>query len=192
MSDAREIIIERLREDLIGPYSGGDELLLNKPSDQYLTGIVYPKETRIPEEQQDDTEEVFEGKDDGQDATETGVSGFRKFKPCTAGMSFAVKCREKNPKIVLVINFGTYVEEPRFIPLDPVREDNPKIFPPNYWKRVPQNIEIPITLEKDITPVNFDGPSLEHIELYIRQKRLPDCSIITAQVINKFEPEPNT
>ena len=37
MDDTREIFIKRLEEDLIGPFSGETEILLNKPSDHYLT-----------------------------------------------------------------------------------------------------------------------------------------------------------
>ena len=85
--DNREILIERATKDLIGPFSGLEEILFAKPADNYLTGIVYPKGTTIPDEQLEDEDETNSGKDDSSDDVERGVSGFRRFKPCTAGVS---------------------------------------------------------------------------------------------------------
>ena len=189
MFDPREIFIKRLEEDLIGPFSGENEVLFNKPSDFYLTGIVYPKETRIPDVEQDDKEETFEGKDAGEDAAETGVSGFRRFKPCTAGVSFAVKSHSEKASVMLQIKFGRYEPEPTFIPFDPHRNDNPKPYPAVYWKRTQYNKELHVTLENDINRIKLDDPSLENIEVFVRKKRLSDCSLITVQIINTFEPQ---
>ncbi len=188
MVDSREIFIKRLEEDLIGPFSGENEILFSKPSNHYLTGIIYPKKTHIPDAEQDDTEEVFKGKDIGDAAAETGVSGFRRFKPCTAGVSFAVKSHHENASIILQIQFGRYMPEPTFIPFDLSGDNNPKPYPAVYWKRAQYNKELHITLGDDINRISLDEPGLESIEVFVRKKRLSDCSIVTVQVINTFEP----
>lgn len=182
MQDAREIFLNRLEQDLIGPFHGRSEKLSGKPSDHYLTGIVYPKETRIPDSEQDDTEEVFDGKEKGDDAAETGVSGFRRFRPCTAGISFAVVSRAKKETINLKISFGKYHPEPD-------REDNPRLN--TYWKRVQYEKPIKVELDQDIKRIPFDEPGLENLVIFLRRKRLEDRSIVTTQIINSFEPKKN-
>ena len=66
MKDTRDVFLQRLEKDLIGPFDGLTEALFSKPSDHYLTGILYPKETRIPDSEQEDDDEVFGGKQTSQ------------------------------------------------------------------------------------------------------------------------------
>lgn len=165
---------------MIGPFHGESEKLSGKPSDHYLTGIVYPKETRIPDSEQDDPEEIVNGKDTGDNATETGVSGFRRFKPCTAGISFAVSIGAKKETINLKIRFGKYHPEPN-------REDNPR--PNIFWKRVQHEKQIKVELNQDTRQIPFEEPGLENLVIFLHRKRLEDRSIVTAQVINTFRPE---
>jgi hypothetical protein len=51
MSDKipRDVIIQRLNEDLVGPYMDNEELL-SRPSDIYMTGILWPPKTEMVEE----------------------------------------------------------------------------------------------------------------------------------------------
>ena len=93
--DFRENIKDRLIEDLIGPSKGENEVLFSRPSSSYISGILYPVETKIPLEEQDEENEENTSKD-LEDETSKGVSAARKFKPCTAGISFAVLSDSKN------------------------------------------------------------------------------------------------
>ncbi len=52
MSYARDILLERLRQDLIGP-DAVDEVIDDRPSDRYLTGILWPPSTRMTSEDMD-------------------------------------------------------------------------------------------------------------------------------------------
>ena len=126
MKDTRDVFLQRLEKDLIGPFDGLTEALFSKPSDHYLTGILYPKETRIPDSEQEDDDEVFGGKDTGEEGVEQGVSNFRRFRPCTAGISFAIPQTSSKSKICVTIRYGQYAPEATFIPFDPDRPDNPK------------------------------------------------------------------
>ena len=47
---ARDIFIERLREDLVGPSGGENEEISERPVDRYLTGIIYPQSEHMTEE----------------------------------------------------------------------------------------------------------------------------------------------
>ena len=93
--DFRENIKNRLIEDLIGPSKGENEVLLSRPSNAYISGILYPVETKIPIEEQDEENEENTSKD-LEDETSKCLSTARKFNPCTAVISFSVLSDSKN------------------------------------------------------------------------------------------------
>ena len=60
----RERIVDRLRQDLIGPISE-TEILLDRPTQRYSTGILYPRESQMqPEEDEDGGVTVNDDDDD--------------------------------------------------------------------------------------------------------------------------------
>lgn len=64
----REILLERLQQDLIGPHAE-DEVLRSRPSDIYLTGILWPRKTLMG------AEEDVRFALSGTGGNETGSSG---------------------------------------------------------------------------------------------------------------------
>ena len=59
----RDQVVARLQGDLIGPLSL-DELLTDRPTQRYSTGILYPRDAQIAPEEDDDgglevTEQFF-------------------------------------------------------------------------------------------------------------------------------------
>jgi hypothetical protein len=86
-TDVREKIIARLEEDLIGPHKH-DELIEGvriKPSDIYLTGILWPLGELLGSEEDE--------KDEGEDEDDTSpstASPIGQQRPCTMGVSFSV------------------------------------------------------------------------------------------------------
>ena len=115
MQDNRQKFIQRLNEDLIGPFFGDNELLFAKPSDNYLTGILYGKSEQIPDEAEEE-DNVNGKKDDGDENADSGVSGFRRFRPCAAGLSFALNSSSTTPSIEIILNFGRYLAMDAYIP----------------------------------------------------------------------------
>ena len=83
MSTIRENIVTRIEEDLIGPHSS-DEILQNKPSDIYLTGILWPSRTEISLTEDDGG--TGESEDDD---IAPGLSIGGQQRPSTMGVSFA-------------------------------------------------------------------------------------------------------
>ena len=166
--DTRDVFLQRLEKDLIGPFDGLYEALFSKPSDHYLTGILYPKETRIPDSEQEDDDEVFGGKDTGEEGVEQGVSNFRRFRPCTAGISFAIPQTSSKSKICVTIRYGQYAPEATFIPFDPDRPDNPKPDKPLYWQRAQIEEIIEINLLSETQRIQLSGEGSEHLELFVR------------------------
>ena len=87
----RDIILERLENDLMGPYTE-NEILTSRPSDVYLTGMLWPRETRMGAEE--DEKIGLSGTDEGETSGTTEdeeISLAGLVRPCSAGVSFAAK-----------------------------------------------------------------------------------------------------
>src|SRR5258708_26754113 len=63
--DIRRSIYQSVYRDLIGPQGDAQEVTTNRPSDQYLTGILYPLVTQT---KSDDEEEERQSEDDDRDS----------------------------------------------------------------------------------------------------------------------------
>ncbi len=79
-ADARRLVVERLEKDLVGP-DAADEVLENRPSDVYLTGILWPIGDRLGGED-DDSGTGDEQEDDVPSSP--GLAGQQR--PCTMGL----------------------------------------------------------------------------------------------------------
>ncbi|MBK8979630.1 MAG: DNA/RNA helicase [Planctomycetes bacterium] len=85
---ARDVLLERLREDLIGPVTC-DERLPEPPSDRYLTGILFPRRCRVGAEE-DERLGLGADDDDGAAEEQDAVQLSATVRPSTAGVSFHV------------------------------------------------------------------------------------------------------
>ncbi len=87
---ARDHLLERLERDLIGPIDLGDptEILHDHPSDKYLTGILFPRQVAIPQEEDDNLQSAD---DDDTSAEEAAVPLSQCVRPASAGISFTVR-----------------------------------------------------------------------------------------------------
>src|SRR4051812_40116973 len=69
----RDLIVKRLETDLVGPLTDDECLADAKPSDVYLTGILWPRRARLDAEQDDRLDSAGAGagaEDDTQGAGE--------------------------------------------------------------------------------------------------------------------------
>ena len=58
----RERMLNRVEEDLVGPMLGPEEVLSDRPSDVYITGILWPQTCAVIEDwEHDDTQEADSG-----------------------------------------------------------------------------------------------------------------------------------
>ena len=104
----RDILLERLKQDLMGPYTE-DEVLAARPSDVYLTGILWPRETRMGAEEDErlGLSGVEESETDGGgEEEEVSLAGL--IRPCSAGVSFAARSAEGCPELDVRVRFATY------------------------------------------------------------------------------------
>lgn len=103
----REALAQRLEEDLIGPRSP-DEILTSRPSDVYLTGILWPGQTELPAELDDKL--AVDGYDDGAgsiDAEQSEVPAPSMQRPAAAGLSFCGRAA-LDPSVRVLCRFGRY------------------------------------------------------------------------------------
>ena len=200
MQDNRKEIIRRLEEDLIGPRFGKTEALFDRPSDTYLTGILYPKKTKIDKEEDDGQDETISRGDTSSDDFEKGISAFRNFKPATAGISFAITGPNKDATSVqLSIKFGAYKRHRTFELLpsttdDEARETLGKLESRQkyFWQRTQNNVIKQIHLNNEISRIPLSDEGWPNLSIFIKTKKLTDKRIVTVQFINEFEPTSDT
>lgn len=103
MAAGRDEILERLHRDLIGPDDIA-ELIPDRPSDRYLTGILWPPSTKMTGEEM---ERLGAGNEDGNDGgEEEEVPMVGTMRPSTAGISFAV--RGEHPSVNVHVTAAYY------------------------------------------------------------------------------------
>lgn len=171
----REVIVERLKQDLVGP-DAPDELLVDRPSDVYLTGILWPRQTRMGAEEDDS---MGAGGDEAEDAgEEEQVPVVNQMRPCVAGLSFAVG--GPNPTVTAVVRAGLYI---------PVQGDGRKTL----WKRHQihvevQDIDCTAAFEKKSVS---DGTLPPGIQLSVRTAPWPahGARLVTITLVNGTTPE---
>lgn len=73
---------------LVGPLAP-DEILDTRPSDTYLTGILWPRDAPLSVLEDDDDAVAYQSGTDG--AFEFPIPGYRLIKPCSIGITFSIK-----------------------------------------------------------------------------------------------------
>ncbi len=109
---ARNQVIQRLGEDLVGPHQP-DEVISARPSDIYLTGILWPRNTELPPEEDERLAIASAGDETSDDAEDQALpAAITMRRPSTAGLSFAVFAGAGIvPKVQVRVRFGLYSQE---------------------------------------------------------------------------------
>ncbi|TAZ73772.1 DNA helicase [Rhizobium ruizarguesonis] len=100
-------MVKRLREDLIGPLGGPEEQITDRPTDRYLTGMLFPPKTRI---EQIENEDGVEPADAGSsESTDESLPFSSAMRPASMGMSFAVRATGEHPAAIdVLVRAGVY------------------------------------------------------------------------------------
>ena len=172
----RDLLTARLAEDLIGPFDPV-EVIDAKPSDVYLTGILWPQNTAVPPEQ--DERLAIAGGDGvaGEEADEASQPPAAQMRrPSTAGISFACS-GVPHPSVVVEVLCGRY---------EPHEEGKDR------WVRVPCVVG-PITLElkPGTQDVVLSTVGIEGVRLNIRVLPFPEGMLATVTLVNGATPERN-
>ncbi len=178
----RDIYIKRLREDLIGPADGENEIIDERPTDRYLTGILYPQNQLIsPEEDEKLESESGKGINEGESSTDVSLS--RTLRPATAGISFSLLAKGK-PEINVRITCGTY--DPFWIDSEQ-KEYEEKPANKNTklkWRRKAISIDVPLSIEVGAKELDLSEQGLPEIFLYIKATKYGENLTVTLQAYN--------
>ncbi|WP_438040178.1 helicase-related protein [Sorangium sp. So ce128] len=163
----RTTILARLEHDLAGPFDD-KETLLARPSDVYLTGILWPREARMGAEEDERLGAGSPDDDSGSPASEeeeVSLAGLKR--PCSAGISFAVAASGQTPSVYATVRAATY--EPREAE-QPAGSSGGARRPSTEWDRRPHVVRI--------GPIPCDVQSMD-IDLACPPGAIP-CEVLTA------------
>jgi hypothetical protein len=170
-SDAcREAVLRRLREDLVGPLSV-DEKLTSRPSDVWLTGVLWPRNTEIAPEEDEKLAVAptgDEADDDGGVQAQPATAPMRR--PSTAGVSFAVAAVEA-PAIEVKIRFALYEPEET--------SDSPIV-----WSRKPVELTRDVALQPGVQDIDLSGTGVAGLRLNVRAAPFSDGLLVTVTLVN--------
>lgn len=170
----RELVLSRLSTDLIGPRAQ-DETVVARPSDIYLTGILWPRNTAIAPEE-DEHLSVAEGSGEaGEEASDQAQAQTATMRrPSTAGLSFAA-FSEGAAGIRVAVRFATY---------EPVHEEKKKS-----WVRV-QHSPDPFLLElkNGSYDTHFGEGTLNGLRINVRCVPFARGTLATVTLVNDTIP----
>ncbi len=173
----RNRLVQRLQEDLIGPRDVA-ERLVPRPSDVYLTGILWPKNTALAPEEDERLaagSDGQEGSDDAEDQSQ--AKSFPMRRTSTAGVSFAAASESKSaPTVSAQIRFGLYEQQ--------------EIDGRTLWVRKPVAQTITgIILEPGNQDISVPVDGLSGLRLNIHAVRFADGMLATITLVNGSTPE---
>ena len=176
-SQDRDIVACRLAEDLVGPRAAGEELTA-RPSDVYLTGILWPQRTAMFGEDDERLGAAGAGSDEASEGEAEAVRTGSIQKPSVAGISFSA-ASSGTPQVRVICSFATY----RIERLNDV----------DTWGRQPHRVEIPI-LDLSVGPTRVIALAalsvgLPKVSLSVRCVNAGGAVLATLTLVNSVVPE---
>ena len=184
MPQFRDTIASRLKKDLIGPQSE-HEVLFDRPTQRYSTGILYPQDSLIEEE--DDQDQALEAntrEDTASDPDTSGVPLYATLKPSVAGLSFAVYPEANGciPVAEFRVRCATYEH------INGVKKEEVSGLAPNplrgQWRRVPHRISTRVELVDGETRIDYGPWGIDGLELYVLVTPHSGVLTVTAALSN--------
>lgn len=184
MRDVRRHVVRRLMEDLVGP-GKDNETIADRPTDRYLTGILFPPRTEIgPEGDEDAGTADDEEADGGGEA----VASSNALRPSTAGLSFAVRPEPGSyPAVTVRISCARY-----FGVVDGDEGGNRRKAPKE-WRRVPASATVAEWIvcvgpeAGDEPDMDLTGLGLPGLSLHFRASPWCDDVLVTVALSNVAE-----
>lgn len=175
--ESRDMLAQRLSEDLIGPFLPV-EVINSRPSDVYLTGILWPQNTVIPPEQ-DERLAVAGGEPDrspDDDASAQPQIAMMR-RPSTAGVSFACGSKHGVPTVEVDVICARYEPHPEKI---------------DSWVRVPIEVTtVVVPLAEAAFNIPLANTGIDGVRLNIRSVPFVGGKLATITLVNGSIPEPN-
>ena len=194
-NEARKIYLSRLKEDLMGPKNGEQEVINQDPTTRYLLGILWPKLDPRAEDEEENFQDTgtHVQEDANEEIIDNPSSVFKRRKPSCAGLSFYVELNQTS-EVKLELNFSfykeIYEEDPRYLSkLNQGKDDQESSRA--QWIRIPISITKKIDITKShIISLEEDLPqeSKGKIVIVVNSKKMGQKGnkyAITLKVLNK-------
>ncbi len=186
----RDLLLERMERDLIGPIDPGHpaEVLADLPSDKYLTGILYPRQTRIAEEEDDEMAAANDEEGDEAAAVPLGQC----IRPASAGLSFTVAGGAGPLRLRVEVMAARYVQ--RWLADDGTSLSERSLDGKDRvrWLRIPPpEVFVPLALDKLREPeMSLAEYGLAGLNLYVQVAAREDGVGVTLVLINAHSHDP--
>ena len=168
--EVRRYLVEELKKDLVGPGTS-DEELTDSPTLHYLAGILYPINTTIDVEEDDDSNQA---PSDDEPELDSGALISASSNPSSIGMTFVVKIGES---IALQVKAAKYTPEK-----DPTNQYT-------IWKRHELEIQ-PIIYQVTVSKNEpIPVPGTDNLELLVRVRERGSTAVVTVTLINRYKTE---
>lgn len=177
MADTRTKLLGRLEADLVGPGSLS-ETITDRPTDRYLTGILFPPRTPVPPEEDDDADSAEEGTSDASTAGDA-VGNSSAVRPATAGISFALGWGPDDiPAASFRITCGVYTG---------IEDEGGGKQGPVCWRRTQLRARVPdyILSEGTPEPINLADYGIPGMALHLRCASWRGGLLVTVVVANE-------
>ncbi|MFL6725888.1 MAG: helicase-related protein [Sphingomicrobium sp.] len=170
----RQRLLDRLEQDLVGPKNGPEEVIDERPSARYLTGILYPQQTEFLEEEDEQIEAENGTASETDGGEEQATSLFRSFKPAACGFSFSVEVVD-DADLRLTARYGRYAAAEV-----EAKEGGRKYLE---WKRTPHGLaDVAISLTEGASNQELDTG----LVLHRRVRREGATATVTLQFVNQY------
>lgn len=181
--ETRESILSGVKRDLVGPQHGESEVLTNRPSDQYLTGILFPipADNQLEEEGQQAEDDTRDSGDDAEGTAGDAISMQSMRRPNSMGLSFSIGGSE--PVLHITGTAGRY--NCRWRSGDALVDAHGDRSAER-WVRRAILLDCDFPLAEGVKP--FDGP--EGLRWYVRGHRASDHWQATVVLANELQPLP--
>lgn len=198
MSDeVRALLVRRLVEDLVGP-AAPDEVLSDRPSDRYLTGMLHPRRLEFGADENDALSRGTGG-DAEEDEADEELSPTALFKPSAAGVSFCVAAEASNSiPLVIRVRGGTYGIERVAVETHPGDGDEAtsasgrRQRARTQWRRLEHDCTVHVDLANGGRPELPLAPhGLVGYSLYLTQAPIEGGRLVTVRLVNDQEWRPD-
>ncbi|MBX9856483.1 MAG: hypothetical protein K2Y26_13250 [Gemmatimonadaceae bacterium] len=187
MTDPRDILSARLVADLVGPQTA-DERIPDRPLDRYLTGILYPEQSRFGAHEDDGGGDAGGGGGDDEAGDDSQLPLHQQFKPSSMGISFRI-CpnggERSSVTMSLVATGGRYADVPM---TDEERKEPGRR---KTWARSTIRHEATVRVGADgsctVDPVKLSG--LEHVTLDAEAIPAGEGWLVTVSLVNRGRPQ---
>ena len=168
--EVRDDLVDTLRLDLVGPWSGHEyerERLPGwaRPSSWYIAGFLIPAGTP-PEDRADadadDDIDALESAGLSEESVEDRQAAKKGFFPSSMGLSFLVARDTRD--LIVTVRWGDYQLDP-----DAATTEEGNTY--NVWERTPREREVRVTLAGETSSV-LEVPASGGLELHVAENRI--------------------